>query len=161
MFTASVPCDARFLKAIRAFFHSVLCEFAEDQADMLILALDESCSNLLKHARCEPPAQVVRVRAELSDDRVRFERAPFDHPSISVPNGHPGDENGVTEARNPDGVDFGTEKLQDLVGRSSATAERVGAEIMKEVLHFAAGRAPHDDTTLVCFSRESRGKGGT
>jgi hypothetical protein len=24
----------------------------------------------------------------LSDDRVRFQRAPFDHPSICVPNGH-------------------------------------------------------------------------
>jgi cytochrome c peroxidase len=30
----------------------------------------------------------------LTDDRVRFERAPFDHPSICVPNGHPQDGSG-------------------------------------------------------------------
>ncbi|MCX7067360.1 MAG: hypothetical protein NTW85_06685 [Methylococcales bacterium] len=32
----------------------------------------------------------------LTDERVRWEKAPFDHPSLSIPNGHTGDENKVT-----------------------------------------------------------------
>ena len=31
---------------------------------------------------------IVAFLKALSDDRVRFQRAPFDHPSICVPNGH-------------------------------------------------------------------------
>lgn len=31
----------------------------------------------------------------LTDERVRYERAPFDHPQLLVPNGHPGDEHAV------------------------------------------------------------------
>jgi hypothetical protein len=33
----------------------------------------------------------------LTDDRVKYERAPFDRPQLSIPNGHPGDRNSVTE----------------------------------------------------------------
>ncbi|WP_292449441.1 cytochrome c peroxidase [Methylibium sp.] len=35
---------------------------------------------------------LVAFLLSLTDDRVRFQRAPFDHPSLCVPNGHPGDE---------------------------------------------------------------------
>jgi hypothetical protein len=38
----------------------------------------------------------------LTDDRVRYERAPFDHPSLKVPNGHQGDENSVSSAKGKD-----------------------------------------------------------
>ena len=31
----------------------------------------------------------------LTDERVRWEKAPFDHPSLTLPNGHIGDENKV------------------------------------------------------------------
>lgn len=31
----------------------------------------------------------------LTDDRVRYEKAPFDHPEISVPHGHDGDQASV------------------------------------------------------------------
>ncbi len=31
----------------------------------------------------------------LTDERVRWEKAPFDHPSLTIPNGHVGDENKV------------------------------------------------------------------
>ncbi len=34
----------------------------------------------------------------LTDDRVRCEQVPFDHPELPIPNGHPGDQNGVTES---------------------------------------------------------------
>jgi hypothetical protein len=41
-------------------------------------------------------ADIVAFMKALTDDRVRWEKAPFDHPSLSIPNGHVGDENKVT-----------------------------------------------------------------
>lgn len=41
-------------------------------------------------------ADVVAFLKTFTDDRVRYERAPFDHPEIKVPNGHLGDEQGVS-----------------------------------------------------------------
>lgn len=43
----------------------------------------------------EKDALVAFLRA-LTDERVRHERAPFDHPELTVPDGHPGDETRVT-----------------------------------------------------------------
>ena len=40
-------------------------------------------------------ANLVAFLKALTDDRVRWEIAPFDHPQLSVPNGHPGDESKV------------------------------------------------------------------
>jgi hypothetical protein len=51
---------------------------------------------------------LVQFLLALTDDRVRNEKGPFDHPQIFVPNGHPGDQasiscftitNGVKQAR--------------------------------------------------------------
>jgi cytochrome c peroxidase len=39
---------------------------------------------------------LVAFMKALTDDRVRWEKAPFDHPSLIIPNGHVGDENKVT-----------------------------------------------------------------
>ncbi len=39
---------------------------------------------------------VVAFLKTLTDDRVRFESAPFDHPQLFIPNGHPGDAAAVT-----------------------------------------------------------------
>ena len=36
-------------------------------------------------------AALVAFLKTLTDDRVRYEKAPFDHPSLKVPNGHKGD----------------------------------------------------------------------
>jgi cytochrome c peroxidase len=44
-------------------------------------------------------AGLVAFMKTLTDDRVRFERAPFDHPSLSLPDGHPRDENVVFGVR--------------------------------------------------------------
>jgi cytochrome c peroxidase len=37
-------------------------------------------------------ASLLAFLAALTDERVRYEKAPFDHPQVLVPNGHPGDE---------------------------------------------------------------------
>jgi len=31
-----------------------------------------------------------------TDERVRYEKAPFDHPELRIPDGHPGDQNSTT-----------------------------------------------------------------
>jgi cytochrome c peroxidase len=41
-------------------------------------------------------ADLVEFLKTLTDERVRYERAPFDHPEIVIPNGHEGDESLVT-----------------------------------------------------------------
>ena len=46
----------------------------------------------------------------LTDDRVARRAAPFDHPQIFVPNGHPGDHTGVTD----DGTGRATDDLVEI-----------------------------------------------
>jgi len=44
----------------------------------------------------EQKTSLVAFMESLTDERVRFERAPFDHPQLFITNGHPGDQNAVT-----------------------------------------------------------------
>jgi cytochrome c peroxidase len=39
---------------------------------------------------------LITFLLSLTDERVRLEKAPFDHPQLFVPNGHPGDQNVIT-----------------------------------------------------------------
>jgi len=41
-------------------------------------------------------ADLVEFLKTLTDERVRYAAAPFDHPQLFVPNGHPGNESSVT-----------------------------------------------------------------
>lgn len=42
-------------------------------------------------------ADIIAFLKTLTDDRVRYEKAPFDHPEVIVPNGHEGNDLLVTE----------------------------------------------------------------
>jgi len=55
----------------------------------------------------------------LTDERVRLEKAPFDHPQLFVPNGHPGDSTDVTD----DGTGKATDSLLQIpaVGRNGGS----------------------------------------
>ncbi|MEG4293258.1 cytochrome c peroxidase [Microcoleus sp. C2C3] len=53
---------------------------------------------------------LVAFLVSLTDERVRYERAPFDHPQLFVTNGHPGDRNAVTN----DGTGQATTTLVEL-----------------------------------------------
>jgi cytochrome c peroxidase len=44
----------------------------------------------------EEKTSLVAFMQSLTDERVRYERAPFDHPQLFITNGHPGDQNAVT-----------------------------------------------------------------
>jgi hypothetical protein len=59
---------------------------------------------------------LVAFMQSLTDERVRYERAPFDHPQLFITNGHPGDQNAVTD----DGSGQATTTVVELpaVGRN-------------------------------------------
>src|SRR6266550_2841095 len=69
------------------------------------------------------PADVVAFLKTLTDDRVRFESAPFDHPQLFIPNGHPGDAAHVTD----DGTGTATDTLVELPA-SGAAGSCVGVD---------------------------------
>jgi cytochrome c peroxidase len=48
---------------------------------------------------------VVAFLKSLTDERVRYQKAPFDHPQLFVPNGHPGDQNKVKVGKNGNAKD--------------------------------------------------------
>lgn len=58
--------------------------------------------------------QLVAFLKGLTDERVRYQRAPFDHPQLFVPNGHPGDQNAVAVDNNVQTAD-GTKQAQDAL----------------------------------------------
>lgn len=57
----------------------------------------------------DKPALVAFLKS-LTDERVRDEKAPFDHPHLFVPNGHPGTQNSVTN----DGKGQATDNLLEI-----------------------------------------------
>jgi anti-sigma regulatory factor (Ser/Thr protein kinase) len=90
-FFVSVPADARFLRAIRSFFQPLLTEvFGDATSQMLILALDEACSNVIKHCGEGASEKRIDVHGELGSDGVRFRLPDFCCPS-DVPNIRPRD----------------------------------------------------------------------
>jgi sigma-B regulation protein RsbU (phosphoserine phosphatase) len=62
---------------------------------------------------------------------------------------------GVTEAFNPEHVEFGEERLIALLGRVglSGSADELGAAILEEVSTFAAGAPQSDDITVLVVDR--------
>ncbi|MEH2336898.1 cytochrome-c peroxidase [Nostoc sp.] len=67
----------------------------------------------------EEKQQLVAFLKGLTDERVRYEKAPFDHPQLFVPNGHPGNSTSVTN----DGTGKATDSLLEIpaVGRYGGT----------------------------------------
>ncbi|MHC5937063.1 cytochrome-c peroxidase [Nostoc sp.] len=66
--------------------------------------------------------QLVAFLKGLTDERVVHEKAPFDHPQLFVPNGHPGNSTSVTN----DGTGNATDSLLEIpaVGRYGGTGTR-------------------------------------
>jgi len=54
---------------------------------------------------------LVAFLKTLTDDRVRWERAPFDHPALDIPDGHPDDENSVKPRSN---LNFARDTIRSL-----------------------------------------------
>jgi cytochrome c peroxidase len=58
----------------------------------------------------EDKANLVAFLRALTDERVRLRKAPFDHPQLFIPNGHPGDQMGVTD----DGTGNATDEMLEI-----------------------------------------------
>jgi hypothetical protein len=88
-------------------------DFAENNIDNLDIGIRNL--NLSE----EQKTSLVAFMQSLTDERVRFERAPFDHPQLFITNGHPGDQNAVTI----DGTGQATTTVLELpaVGRNGTT----------------------------------------
>ena len=76
-FAMSVPADARYLKIIRRFFQPIVEDLFGEEAGLLLLALDEACSNVVKHRSKNLMGGKVHVRAEVSREKVRFRIGDF------------------------------------------------------------------------------------
>jgi cytochrome c peroxidase len=70
---------------------------------------DSSDLSPLNLSEGQKDALVAFMKA-LTDDRVRYERAPFDHPQLFIPHGHPGDDKSVIN----DGTGKATDQLMEL-----------------------------------------------
>ncbi|WP_016873331.1 cytochrome-c peroxidase [Chlorogloeopsis fritschii PCC 9212] len=71
----------------------------------------------------EEKQALVAFLKGLTDERVRFQRAPFDHPQLFVPNGHPGNQNSVAidpNVRTQDSTTQARDQLLEIpaVGRN-------------------------------------------
>jgi len=71
-FSLTVPADSRYLKAVRAFFQGIVSEVCGDRTHLVILALDESCSNVLRHRKPGMGGGLLRVVAEVKPGFVSF-----------------------------------------------------------------------------------------
>jgi len=90
-------------------------DFRENNIDNVDIGISNQGLGLSE----EEKTSLVLFMESLTDDRVRYERAPFDHPQLFITNGHPGDQNAVTD----DGTGQATTTVIELpaVGASGTT----------------------------------------
>ncbi|MBE8964785.1 cytochrome C peroxidase [Nostocales cyanobacterium LEGE 12452] len=69
---------------------------------------------------------VAFLRNGLTDPRVLLEQAPFDHPQLFIPNGHPGNQSSVISSGNTNGTPTATDQLLEIpaVGRNGVTTPK-------------------------------------
>lgn len=76
-FAVTVPAEASYLKVIRGFFQPVLEQVVGERACMLILALDEACSNIIKYRANSLERCLIHVRAQICEERATFRIGDF------------------------------------------------------------------------------------
>jgi hypothetical protein len=113
-------------------FYTRGSDFREENLDVLANGIGLGVSDKLKGRPDRQEALAKFMARPLTDDRVRFERAPFDHPQLFVPNGHVGDDGSV--------VDDGTGRAKDVMLEIPA----VGAKGRKKALRPFLNLPPHE-----------------
>lgn len=71
-YTLLAPATAASLKLIRALFDTAMQDVGIVKTDPLVLALDEACSNLIKHRSERINDGVIQVEGTVSKSRVEF-----------------------------------------------------------------------------------------
>lgn len=73
------------------------------------MAFADITEQILKEIKTKKRSIVAFLKA-LTDERVRYRKAPFDHPQLFIPNGQSGDQNNVTD----DGEGNATDELLEI-----------------------------------------------
>jgi serine/threonine-protein kinase RsbW len=80
-----VGCSVENLKNIRSFVEKELgdCGLPEEELNLIILAVDEICANVMIHSNSRNPDKELEVRVKQENDGILFEilesGKPFDH----------------------------------------------------------------------------------
>lgn len=85
----------------------------------------------------------------LTDERVTFERAPFDHPSLEVPHGHVGNQNKTTAEKNEPNVAKTKFLKVKAVGKDGAESP---------IEPFLGGSRPDDGLPAISKTEEDKDK---
>lgn len=78
-------------------FYTRGSDFREQNIDFLDAGIGLGVADALKGRPDRQKALAKFMARPLTDDRVRFERAPFDHPQLFVPNGHRDEDGSVID----------------------------------------------------------------
>lgn len=73
--------------------------------------------------RPDQERDLVKFMVSLTDPRVKFKRAPFDHPELFIPNGHPGNHVKISRTRRVGDIEQGADNFLHLpaVGREGTS----------------------------------------
>ncbi|MCC6671589.1 MAG: ATP-binding protein [Planctomycetes bacterium] len=77
VYQLKVPAEAGCLKAVRAFVASILESALGAEGQMVVLALDEACANIVKHRTPRVGCEDIEVRVEVEPELVRFRIGAF------------------------------------------------------------------------------------
>ena len=139
-FAVSVPADPKYLKVIRGFFQPVIEGlFGEKEAGMLLLALDEACSNVIKHRSKAHMEGLIHVRGEVRESSLLFRIGDFCG-ADDIPNIKPRELQDVR----PGGL--GTHFIAEIMDRVAFEPETDSPGRLALVLEKAVptGQKPHE-----------------
>jgi len=69
-----IPAEPRFLKIVRSAINHI-CEimgFSSDEKNNITLAVDEACTNIIKHAYGGATGQPIHIACHIFDDRLEI-----------------------------------------------------------------------------------------
>lgn len=75
IYSIQVPCRKSNLKRIRAFVETVLERYyvMPTEANLMVLAVDEVCANLMIHSHQCNPSERIQIRIKDENDNIVFE----------------------------------------------------------------------------------------